>query len=262
MPSSRPASSKARAKIRCSRDTPAPVIQCLRPLSTKPPSRRRSARVRIALASLPASGSVMQMAGLSPPSTRAATRRRCASVPKAITAETAPMLLSTTMRAETVQALAISSTTSTASRKDRPWPPKSRGTVMPMNPASARARTTSQGYASSRSIPAARGAATDRAKSRARPWSSRSSAERPNDTLLPPLPIIRTEYRTRPHARPAVPRTASRRGNGTATISGPKPGMRLLSECHASGKVRPAGQQGDNLPDPSPLSERASHRGK
>ena len=81
IPSSRPSSSKARAKTRCNRDTPAPVIQCLRPLSTKAPSRRRSARVRMAAASLPASGSVMQMAGLSPASTSPAAKRRCASVP-------------------------------------------------------------------------------------------------------------------------------------------------------------------------------------
>ena len=64
MPSSVPSSSKARAKIRCSQDTPAPVIQCFLPFSTHV-SPRLSARVVISVAALPASGSVMQIAGLS-----------------------------------------------------------------------------------------------------------------------------------------------------------------------------------------------------
>ena len=47
------------------------------------------------------------------------------------------MLVSTTMRAVTVQAFAISSITSTASRNERPWPPSAFGMVMPRKPASA-----------------------------------------------------------------------------------------------------------------------------
>ena len=73
-------SSYTRAKTRCSFETPPPVIQCLRPLRTYT-SPRRSARVAISVAALPASGSVMQMAGLSPPRTRSAARRFCASEP-------------------------------------------------------------------------------------------------------------------------------------------------------------------------------------
>ena len=53
MPSSSPRSSNTRAKIRCSRDTPAPVIQCFLPLMTYV-SPRLSARVVIASASEPA----------------------------------------------------------------------------------------------------------------------------------------------------------------------------------------------------------------
>ena len=80
MPRSRPASSMARAKIRCRRETPAPVIQCFVPSITHSPPRC-TARVRIAVASDPASGSVMQMAGLSPARTSFAAHAFCASVP-------------------------------------------------------------------------------------------------------------------------------------------------------------------------------------
>ena len=71
MPSNAPCSSYTLAKIRCRRDTPPPVIQCLRPLMTKR-LPLRSARVVMPPASEPASGSVMQMAGLSPDSTMSA----------------------------------------------------------------------------------------------------------------------------------------------------------------------------------------------
>ena len=157
MPRSRPCSSKARAKMRCSFDTPAPVIQCFTPLMNQL-SPRRSARVRIEVASEPASGSVMQMAGLSPARTSCAAQRFCASLPKAMTVEMAPILPSTTIRAVTVQARAISSTTTATSRKSRPWPPHSTGTDIPMKPCSASRRTMSQGYSRSRSMAAARGA--------------------------------------------------------------------------------------------------------
>src|SRR6185437_9518807 len=97
-----------------------------------------------------------------------------------MTVEIAPMFVSTTMRDVTVQAFAISSMTSTASRKDRPCPPSAVGTVMPQKPACARAFTMSQGYSSSRSMAAARGHATSAANARARAWSSISSCERPS----------------------------------------------------------------------------------
>ena len=87
----------------------------------------------------------MQMAGLSPESTQPAASSFSSAVPYFMTAEMAPMLASTTMRAVTPQALAISSTTRTVSRKPRPWPPCSRGTVIPMKPASRSASTLSQG---------------------------------------------------------------------------------------------------------------------
>ena len=79
------------------------------------------------------------------------------------------MLHSTAIRPVTPQTFAISSTTSTASSSDRPGPPRVAGTVMPVNPASRRAATLSQGYSSLRSTSAARGAITSRANARARP---------------------------------------------------------------------------------------------
>ena len=115
IPSSSPLSSKTRAKTRCSRETPPPVIQCFLPLMTKP-LPRRSARVVISLAALPAPGSVMQIAGLSPDSTRSAASRFCVSLPYFMIAPIAPMLASTTMRPVMPQPFAISSMTSTASR--------------------------------------------------------------------------------------------------------------------------------------------------
>ena len=48
-----------------------------------------------------------------------------------MTVDIAPILVSTTMRAVTVQHFAIASITSTASRKERPWPPSACGMVMP-----------------------------------------------------------------------------------------------------------------------------------
>ena len=85
-----------------------------------------------------------------------------------MTVEIAPMLVSTTMRAVTVQALAICSTASTASKNERPWPPSALGMVMPQKPASASPVTMSQGYSPARSISAARRRTTRVAKSRAR----------------------------------------------------------------------------------------------
>ena len=70
----------------------------------------------ISVAALPASGSVMQMAGLSPARTSAAARCFCVSVPYFMMAPMAPMFASTTMRAVTPHTLAICSTTRTASR--------------------------------------------------------------------------------------------------------------------------------------------------
>src|SRR6516162_934383 len=98
----------------------------------------------------------MQIAGLSPANTRSAARRRCASVPYAMTVEMAPMLASTTMRAETVHERAISSMTNTVSRKLRPWPPYSSGIVIPMKRSALSASTTSQGYSRDWSISAPR----------------------------------------------------------------------------------------------------------
>src|SRR5207302_2818438 len=66
------------AKIRCSRETPPPVIQCLCPLIMYL-SPRFSARVVIAVVSEPASGSVMQIAGLSPERTSDAASFFCSS---------------------------------------------------------------------------------------------------------------------------------------------------------------------------------------
>ena len=170
MPSSLPCSSKTRAKIRCRRDTVPPVIQCLIPLITYS-SPRRSARVVIIDAELPAPGSVIQIAGLSPLSTRSAASFFWSSVPYAMTAEIAPMLHSTAIRPVTPQTFAISSTTSTASRNDRPGPPNSVGTVMPVKPASRRASTLAHGYSWASSTSAARGAITSVANSRALAWS-------------------------------------------------------------------------------------------
>ena len=67
------------------------------------------------------------------------------------------MLVSTAMRAVTVQHFAISSMTNTASRNERPCPPYSIGIVIPTNLASVSAFTMSQGYCSLASISAARG---------------------------------------------------------------------------------------------------------
>src|SRR5436190_23223257 len=72
-------------------------------------SPRLSARVVISVAALPAPGSVMQIAGLSPDKTRSAASLRCAGLPYLRMAPMAPMLVSTTMRAEAPQCLAISS---------------------------------------------------------------------------------------------------------------------------------------------------------
>ena len=66
--------------MRCRRETPPPVIQVFRPLITQR-SPRLTAVVVISVAAEPASGSVMQMAGLSPASTSPAASFRCASVP-------------------------------------------------------------------------------------------------------------------------------------------------------------------------------------
>ena len=75
-----------------------------------------SARVVISVAALPASGSVMRIAGLSPASTRAAARRFCASAPYFMIAPSAPMFDSTQMRPVELQAFAISSMRTTAWR--------------------------------------------------------------------------------------------------------------------------------------------------
>jgi hypothetical protein len=85
-----------------------------------------------------------------------------------MTAEIAPILASTTIRPVTPQACAISSTTSAASRKPKPGPPYCLGMVIPKKPASVSALTLSQGYCSVRSVSAARGAMTSRAKAQAR----------------------------------------------------------------------------------------------
>ena len=139
-------------------------------------------------AALPASGSVMQIAGLSPDSTRSAAILRCASVPYAMTAEIAPMLASTAMRPVTPHTLANSSTTSTASRNEWPGPPRSVGTVMPVKPASWSAATLSHGYSSVASTSAARGAITSVARARAFAriayWSGVRSQVMP---VLPPV---------------------------------------------------------------------------
>ena len=166
MPSSSPCSSNTRANTRWRRDTPPPVIQCFLPFRTYP-SPRRSARVVIIEAALPAPGSVMQMAGLSPSSTRPAARRRWSSVPYAMIAEMAPMFASTAIRPVTPHCFAISSTTRTASRNEWPGPPNSAGTVMPVMPASRSASTFSHGYDSVRSTSAARGPTTSVATARA-----------------------------------------------------------------------------------------------
>ena len=83
----------------------------------------------MSVAAEPASGSVMQIAGLSPSSTSRAASCFCASLPYCITAEIAPMLVSTAMRPVTPQTRAISSMMTTASRKLPPAPPYSRGIV-------------------------------------------------------------------------------------------------------------------------------------
>jgi hypothetical protein len=70
-----------------------------------------------------APGSVMQIAGLSPPSTNSAARRFCASLPDCMTAEIAPMFASMAMRPVPPQARAISSMMIAASRKLPPAPP-------------------------------------------------------------------------------------------------------------------------------------------
>ena len=62
----------------------------------------------MSVAAEPASGSVMQVAGLSPPSTDSAARRFCASLSDCMTAEIAPMFASTAMRPVSPQARAIS----------------------------------------------------------------------------------------------------------------------------------------------------------
>ena len=89
----------------------------------------KAARVVMSVAAEPASGSVMQIAGLSPSSTSRAASRFCASLPYCMTAEIAPMLVSTAMRPVTPQTRAISSMMTTASRKLPPAPPYSRGMV-------------------------------------------------------------------------------------------------------------------------------------
>ena len=166
MPSSSPCSSNTRANTRWSLDTPPPVIQCFLPFRTYR-SPRRSARVVIIEAALPAPGSVMQMAGLSPSSTRPAARRLWSSEPYAMIAEMAPMLASTAIRPVTPHCFDISSTTRTASRNEQPGPPNSAGTVMPVMPASRSASTFSHGYDSVRSTSAARGPTTSVATARA-----------------------------------------------------------------------------------------------
>ena len=80
IPSSEPFSSNTRANIRWRRETPPPVIQCFLPLIIYL-SPRFSARVVICDAALPASGSVIQIAGLSPFKTKSAARRFWVSVP-------------------------------------------------------------------------------------------------------------------------------------------------------------------------------------
>src|SRR3954467_13041922 len=143
----------------------------------------------------------MQIAGLSPVSTSAAASFFCSSLPYAITVEIAPMLVSTTMRAVTVQHFAISSMTKTASRKERPCPPYSIGIVIPTNLPSVSAFGMSQGYSSEASISAARGPTTVRANSRARACSANSSAASPSVStsasadLRHYLPAVRRQRR-------------------------------------------------------------------
>src|SRR5687767_11394666 len=147
----------------------------------------------------------MQIAGLSPASTSAAASFFCSSLPYAITVETAPMLVSTTMRAVTVQHFAISSITSTASRNERPCPPRAGGMVMPTKRASVSALTMSQGYCSCASIAAARGRTTSFAKARARACSASSSGDSPKSisasALYHVLPAVRRQRRARNEAR-------------------------------------------------------------
>src|SRR5437660_771877 len=124
-----------------------------------------------------------------------------------MTVEIAPMLVSTMMRAVTVQAFAISSITSTASRNERPCPPDCAGMVMPTNFASASAHTMSQGYCSSRSIAAARGRTMLVANSRARACSASSLRSSPRLIDLSHLS---------PHAAHLIRRRRHRRAHRTA----------------------------------------------
>src|SRR3954471_23243851 len=115
------------------------------------------------------------------------------------------MLVSTTMRDVTVQHFAISSITTTASRNERPCPPRLSGMVMPTNLASVSALTMSHGYCSLASISAARGCTTVRANARERACSASCSADRPRSTIAPRdldhhLSAIRRQRRARDQA--------------------------------------------------------------
>ena len=97
------------------------------------------------MAALPAPGSVMQIAGLSPARTSSAASRFCVSEPYRMIAPMAPRLASTTIRAVAPQDRATASMTRTASRQVRPRPPCSFGMVIPMNPAAVNASTLARG---------------------------------------------------------------------------------------------------------------------
>jgi hypothetical protein len=138
------------------------VIQLFWPLITHS-SPSRTAVVRIAAGSEPASGSLSAKAGESSPEAQPGRKRCfCSSLPNS-TIGSVPSSWTIRIRALEAQTLAISSTPICSIRVPVPVPPYSSAKGRPRMSCSASSRRTSQGYSDSRSISAARGAIRSRA---------------------------------------------------------------------------------------------------
>ena len=156
------------------------VMNAFDPLSTHSPVDSSSrARVRVAPASLPPSGSVRPKAPRARPATRSGSHRCCWSsspnwkiglVPRPTAAD---RVMPTDWSTRPISSMARHSVV-----KSAPLPPHCSGNTRPNSPRSAMARTTSIGKTWSRSHCSAWGAISARAKSRTTSRNASCSSER------------------------------------------------------------------------------------
>src|SRR5215217_6198603 len=202
------------------------VTHCLWPEIRYPPETF-SARVCIAAASEPASGSVRAKHPIFSPRARSGIQRAfCSSVPWAKIGSVPALVCTASVTPTPASARLISSISSTYERKSVPPPPYSSGTHKPMNPGPASFSNISVGKRSSRSRCAACGSTSRSANSAARSLTSCCAALR-SKSIAPFFVQLATRNR-RTLARSCAravrrPRSVSRGGwAGTWDLPGPR----------------------------------------